>query len=190
MQSNRTSFDSALRTSTFRLALAYCLLFTIGVGFLLGTIYLFTERALANGVDNVILIELDALADEYDRDGMSGVIAELNRLHESWAREGAIYLLADRDFRKLAGNLEAWPFTGVPPATWPEFEIKGRSETGTSTHPARARVFILPDGYLLVGTDVSDRRSFQRRFRAATDLPPGSARTPQTPLGCAPAAGG
>ncbi|MGH3804961.1 MAG: hypothetical protein ACRDTD_33415, partial [Pseudonocardiaceae bacterium] len=60
-------FGSALRTSTFRLAIAYSMLFAVGVGALLGTLYLLTETVLNNEVDHVIGIEVDALSDEYDR---------------------------------------------------------------------------------------------------------------------------
>ena len=161
-------FGSTLRTSTFRLALAYCALFTIGVGFLLGTIYLLTETALANEVDHVIGIELDALADEYDSGGLSGVTAELNRLNATWGRARAVYLLADRKLNKVAGNIDAWPFRYVPRDTWFEFTVEAGRESGTEVHPVRARVLTLPEGYLLVGTEVSQRRIFQARFRAAT----------------------
>ncbi len=161
-------FGSTLRTSTFRLALAYCALFTIGVGLLLGSIYLLTENALANEVDHVIGIELDALADEYDREGLQGVTAELTRLNQTWGRARAIYLLVDHDLHKLAGNIDAWPFQSVPRETWFEFTIDSGRESGAEKHPVRARMFTLPQGYLLVGTEVSQRRIFQDRFRAAT----------------------
>jgi signal transduction histidine kinase len=139
------------------------------VSALLGAIYLITGSVLANEVDNVILIELDALADEYDREGQNGVIAELTRLRESWGRAGAIYLLVDPAFEKRAGNLSAWPFAGVPKERWPEFEIEALRDSGMVRDPVRARVVEFPDGYrLLVGTEVSERRQFQERFRAAT----------------------
>src|ERR1700688_392145 len=93
--SDRPPFSNTFRTSTFRLAIAYCLLFTVSVSALLGAIYLITGNVLANEVDHVILIELDALADEYDREGQDGITAELNRLRDSWGRAGAIYLLVD-----------------------------------------------------------------------------------------------
>jgi hypothetical protein len=70
--SERPPFSNSFRTSAFRLAIAYCLLFTVSVSALLGAIYLITGSVLANEVDNVILIELDALADEYDREGQDG----------------------------------------------------------------------------------------------------------------------
>jgi len=167
--SDRPPFSSSFRTSAFRLAIAYCLLFTVSVSTLLGAIYLITRNVLANEVDNVILIELDALADEYDREGQSGVSAELARLRESWGRAGAIYLLVDPALEKRAGNLSAWPFAGVPKERWLEFDIEALRDGGMVRDPVRARVVEFPDGYrLLVGTEVSERRQFQQRFRAAT----------------------
>lgn len=167
MNSDR-QLSGSLRTTAFRLSLAYSLLFAIGVGFLLGAIYLLTARALASQTDNVILIELGALADEYDREGESGVVAELNRLRAGWERAGAAYLLVDRKFAKLAGNLDTWPFRGLPRAPWLEFEIE-TTRAGKPVHyPVRARIFTLTDGYLLVGTEISQRRRFQQSFRNAT----------------------
>ena len=167
--SEAPSFSSSFRTSTFRLAIAYCVLFTVSVSALLGAIYLITGSVLANEVDNVILIELDALADEYDREGQNGVTAELTRLRESWGRAGAIYLLVNPALEKRAGNLSAWPFSGVPKERWLEFDIEALRDGRMVRDPVRARVVEFPDGYrLLVGTEVSERRQFQERFRAAT----------------------
>jgi len=158
-------FGSALRTSTFRLALAYSALFTIGVSFLLGTIYLLTETMLSNEVDHVVSIEVDALSDEYDREGLSGVTAELTRLNETWGRARAIYLLVDRKLNRVAGNIPRWPFASVPAGPWHEFTVQALN--GAEDHPVRARILTLPEGYLLVGTEVSQRLVFQSRFRAA-----------------------
>jgi len=165
---NEPPFSNSLRTNTFRLALIYCVLFTAGVGILLGAIYLITAQALASQVDNVIMIELGALADEYDREGVPGVVAELNGLRTQWARSGAVYLLVDRNFAKRAGNLKAWPFSGLPRASWLEFEIETPRGDEIAHYPVRARVFTLADGYLLVGTEISQRRRFQHSFRNAT----------------------
>jgi signal transduction histidine kinase len=165
----RAPFSSSFRTSAFRLAIAYCLLFTVSVSVLLGAIYFITGSVLANEVDNVILIELDALADEYDREGQTGIVAELTRLRDAWGRAGAIYLLVDPQLQKRAGNLSAWPWSGVPKERWLEFDIEALRDGRLVRDPVRARVVEFPDGYrLLVGTEVSERRQFQERFRAAT----------------------
>lgn len=165
---NERRLSGSLHTSAFRLALVYCLLFTVGVSILLGAIYLLTARALESQVDNGILIELGALADEYDREGVPGVVAELNRLREPWRRAGAVYLLVDHQFVKRAGNLQTWPFRGLPRTPWLEFEIVTQIAGKMAHYPVRARVFTLTDGYLLVGTEISQRRKFQRSFRVAT----------------------
>jgi signal transduction histidine kinase len=165
----RLPFSSSFRTSTFRLAIAYCVLFTVSVSVLLGAIYLITRSVLANEVDNVILIELDALADEYDREGQSGIVAELTRLRDAWGRAGAIYMLVDPQLQKRAGNLSAWPWSGVPKERWLEFDIEALRDGRLVRDPVRARVVEFPDGYrLLVGTEVSERRQFQQQFRLAT----------------------
>ena len=168
-RSDRPPFLSSFRTSAFRLAIVYCVLFTVSVSALLGAIYLITRSVLANEVDNVILIELDALADEYDREGQNGIVAELTRLRDAWGRAGAIYLLVDPQLQKRAGNLTSWPFIGVPKERWLEFDIEALRDGRLVRDPVRARVVEFPDGYrLLVGTEVSERRQFQQRFRAAT----------------------
>jgi signal transduction histidine kinase len=167
--SDRPPFSSSFRTSTFRLAIAYCVLFTVSVSALLGAIYWITGSVLANEVDNVILIELDALADEYDREGQAGIVAELTRLRDAWGRAGAIYLLVDPQLQKRAGNLSSWPFAGMPRERWLEFDIEALRDGRMVRDPVRARVVEFPDGYrLLVGTEVSERRQFQERFRSAT----------------------
>src|SRR5262245_43555127 len=118
--------SSSLRTSAFRLALAYCLLFTVGVSILLGAIYLITTEVLKIDEENVIQVELDALADEYDRDGTPGLIAEIERLHNVWKQAGSVYLLVDRNFIKRAGNVDRWPFQGLPRTRWLEFRIEAQ----------------------------------------------------------------
>src|SRR5262245_30288521 len=115
---------SSLRTSAFRLALVYSLLFTLGVSVLLGAIYWITTEALKIDEENVIQVELEALADEYDSGGTPGLIAEIDRLYHVWKRAGSVYLLADRGFIKRAGNVDRWPFRGLPRSRWLEFRIE------------------------------------------------------------------
>ena len=164
--SNPRRLSDPLRTSTFRLSLAYSRLFTVGVGILLGAIYLVAARVLQSQSDTAILLELGALSGQHVQAGDPGVVASIDRLRAGWDRTGAIYLLVDRGFTRRAGNLDAWPFTGVPEKSWVEFTA---SRTGQSSrHPIRAHIVKLADGYLLVGTDITQWRRFQRTFRLAT----------------------
>ena len=163
-------FGSTLRTSTFRLALAYCALFTIGVGVLLGTIYLLTETVLANEVDHVIGIELDALADEYDREGMEGVTAELTRLNETWGRDRAPSICSwTGQLDKLAGNIAAWPF--AERATRAVVRVH-RGSRARERHGSASRARAHPHAARRLSArrhgGVAAAACFSERFRAAT----------------------
>ena len=168
--SERLPFSNSFRTSAFRLAIAYCLLFTVSVSALLGTIYLITRSVLANEVDNVILIELDAARRRIrPRRSRTASSPSSRACATAGGARARIYMLVDPQLQKRAGNLSSWPFSGVPKERWLEFDIEALRDGRVVHDPVRARVVEFPDGYrLLVGTEVSERRQFQQRFRAAT----------------------
>jgi len=156
-------------TTAFRLSVGYTLLVTLAVGVTLGSAYFLTESLITDEVDLIIDTELNSLEEKYARSGVPGVTDEINLRIDSWGRIGAVYMLADPSFERIAGNVTDWPFDGMPSERWPEFEI-GTIEPGRrSVHPVRAAVRTLPDGdLLLVGTDISQGRRFADKFRFAT----------------------
>src|SRR5579862_5307239 len=156
-------------TTAFRLSVGYMLLVTLAVGVTLGSAYLLTESLITDEVDLIIDTELSSLEEKYARSGTAGVTDEINLRIDSWGRIGAVYMLADANFERIAGNVNDWPFEGLPAERWPEFEI-GTIEPGRrAVHPVRAAVRKLPDGdLLLVGTDISQGRRFADKFRFAT----------------------
>ena len=100
---------------------------------------------------------------------MPGVTDEINLRIDSWGRIGAVYMLADSSFERLAGNVTHWPFDGMPAEAWPEFDIATIEPGRRAVHPVRAAVRTLPGGdLLLVGTDISQGRRFAEKFRFAT----------------------
>ena len=156
-------------TTAFRLSVGYTLLVTLAVGVTLGSAYFLTESLITDEVDLIIDTELSSLEEKYARSGTAGVTDEINLRIDSWGRIGAVYMLADANFERIAGNVTDWPFEGLPAERWPEFEI-GTIEPGRrAVHPVRAAVRKLPDGdLLLVGTDISQGRRFAEKFRIAT----------------------
>ena len=158
-----------INTSAFRLSVGYMLLVTLAVGVTLGSAYLLTESLITDEVDLIIDTELQSLEEKFQRSGIPGVTDEINLRIDSWGRIGAVYMLADARFERIAGNVTDWPFEGMPAERWPEFEI-GTIEPGRrAVHPVRAAVRRLPDGnLLLVGTDISQGRRFAEKFRFAT----------------------
>ena len=161
---------SLLRTSAFRLALGYGVVFTLGVSVLLGAIYLLASGLLASELDAVITAELEGLTDEYRRSGLSGLTDELKWRADSWGRTGSVYLLVNSNLAKEGGNLTSWPFSRTPREGWAQFYIAARRGNDEFTrHPVRASIMLLPDGHrLLVGVDVNQQQQFRRTFRAAT----------------------
>jgi signal transduction histidine kinase len=156
-------------TTAFRMSVGYTLLVTLAVAVTLGSAYLLTESLITDEVDLIIDTELNSLEEKFARSGVPGVTDEINLRIDSWGRIGAVYMLADANFERVAGNVTDWPFEGMPTERWPEFEI-GTIEPGRrAVHPVRAAVRRLPDGeLLLVGTDISQGRRFADKFRFAT----------------------
>src|ERR1700722_12691107 len=128
---------SPLRTSAARLALGYGAIFTLGVSALLGTVYFLTTRVIDNEADAVISAELEGLTDEYHRDGLSGLTDELSFRADSWGQTGAVYLLVDPNLVKEGGNLQRWPFEGIPAEQWTQFRIEAHVNDSVVTHPVR-----------------------------------------------------
>ena len=76
---------------------------------LLATVYLVTRSALEREIAAVIRAEVDDLGDDLRLGGVERVAATLRLRADSWGRTGAVFLLADEQFRPVAGNLSAWP---------------------------------------------------------------------------------
>ncbi len=152
-----------------RLASLYLAVFAIGVGLLLSSVYLLASHELELETDRVIEAELEGLRDEYELEGLSGLMQGLSLRADSWGRLGAVYLLTDLKHQRVAGNLTDWPLAGNATAKWVEFEILARTEDdSTIKHPVRAGIFELGSSYLLlVGTDLNQQRRFVRGFRDA-----------------------
>jgi len=138
------------------------------VGALLWVGFLMTARGLTREVDRVIAAELDGLKDEYDQGGLDRVVAILSRRTDSWGRSGAVYLLVDAANHKIAGNLSGWPLQARATQGWVEFDITAREHNARTRHPVRAEIYALGNYRLLVGTDVSERRTIAAYLRDTT----------------------
>ena len=136
------------RTTTFRIAALYVAVFGASVLLLLGYIHWATAGYMARQVDATIEAEVEGLAEQYRQRGLTG-LARLIDERATRDRSGeSLYLLADSDYRRVAGNLDGWP-RAAGETGWVEFEVGGR--------PARAYRFLLRGRIrLLVGRDVAE----------------------------------
>jgi len=153
-----------LRSSTFRLALIYAVLFSASAAAMLGFVYWNTAVFVAKQTDETIQAEIAGLAERYNEDGLRG----LRRIIEqrSQGQRKSLYLLALPDRRPLAGNLDAWPDDEIDQDGWLEFTYLRPIGQRVARHEARARHFRLARGFnLLVGHDVQDHEDLERRLR-------------------------
>ncbi len=159
----RRRLSRLLRTSTFRLSMLYAALFGASVLLLLAFIYWTTSRVIEQQTRDVVEAEVRGLAEQYRGRGIRRLVAVIE---ERVGREGnwdEIYLLVDSGFRRLAGNLRAWP----PEAQaledgWIEFTARRAGAENGETLDIRARTFLLPGELrLLVGRASRGRLVFE-----------------------------
>lgn len=151
-----------LRSSTFRLALVYMALFAASVLILLAFIYWSTAAYMARQVDATIETEIAGLAEQYRTRGLTGLSDLIGARVARKPSGSSIYLLVDRAFAPVVGNLSRWP--DVPPAEdgWLNFRLEGQGWPRGEIHRARARAFRLEGGFhLLVGRDIHDLEETQ-----------------------------
>jgi signal transduction histidine kinase len=162
--------EKSFRSSTARLAIVYGTVVLLLVVALQGTVFLLTRGALQREVHTVVSAELENLAEDFSSGGIDSLVDVLRSRTDSWGRTGAVYLLCDPAFMRIAGNLTSWP-ADVKPDSGSEvkFRIETREGDATIRHPVWARVERLPGNYwLLVGTDTSESDRAMRRFGWAT----------------------
>jgi hypothetical protein len=153
-----------LHSSTFRLALIYMVLFGASVLLLLGFIYWSTAAYLTQQTDQTIEAEIADLAERYRATGLAGVMTLISARLSRKPAGSAIYLLVDKDLDPLLGNLDRWP-RGVHQDGWMDFRLEGPGEDNADIHPARARVFRIEGGFLLlVGRDIHDLELTKQRI--------------------------
>lgn len=159
---------SLLRSSIFRLALLYAALFGASALGLLGFLYGSTVVVLDRETDAAINAEVEALAEDYGRLGLSGLVTSINERLASETSRNSLYLLADPNGMPMAGNLVGWPGGAPSAAGWIDFDMHRLTTGEASEARARARVFFLTRGFrVLVGRDLRERLAFEALMEKA-----------------------
>ena len=135
-----------LRSSPFRLAVAYASLFAGSALLLLSFVYWSTAGYMLRQADETIEAEIAGLAERYRTGGLVGLTRLIERrLIRQQPTGSSLYLVADAAYRPRVGNLSAWPQVEADSDGWLNFRL-GQPE-GQETHWARARQFRLDRGY-------------------------------------------
>jgi signal transduction histidine kinase len=150
---------------TFRLALAYMLIFGISVAGLFYFVYFSSTGFIVQQKEAAIEADVTSFQETFERSGVTGLIVAVNRRAIGTNNRDGIYILVDSVGNPLAGNLRNWPRNVVPDDIWLNFTINDMRRTEPEIADVRAKQYIIPGNYmLLVGRDVRDAREFRRRL--------------------------
>src|ERR1700724_3942709 len=153
-------------THAFRLAALYFLVFAASVLGVLLFVYWTSADFVERQTETTLDAEITGLAEQYAQRGLSGLVQIVAARSAGDRGDGMLYLIANRDGRPLAGNISGWP-EGTPTSSGSlSFQIEVPGKGRGDNHPARGKLFAIPDGYrLLVGRDISDAAAFRERVK-------------------------
>jgi signal transduction histidine kinase len=152
-----TAFGKLIRTTAFRLTLAYLFLFALFAASLLGYFAWNTRRLINEQITATVNVEVGEITDIYTRRGLQG----LARTIENRAlRPGAnLYLVTTPEGRGIGGNVGSLAPGVMASIGWSETAYRRLDEQDTAHHRALVRVTELTNGFrLLVGRDLDERR--------------------------------
>jgi hypothetical protein len=151
----------AIRTTAFRQALIYLVLFGVSVFVLLGFVYWWTAGITTLQTDDTIDAEITGLSEQYRSNGLTGLAAIVRE--RSRNERQSLYLLIDLQRIALGGNLNAWPDVPTQEGGWLDFPYQRPVGGKIVTHQARGRHLLLGNGYqLLVGRDIHERLRIEK----------------------------
>lgn len=172
-----------IRTTAFRLAMRYAVFVSLLTVVCFAAVYWATISQLQSQIDAGLRGEVAALTRLYGLKGLSGLrqtvaaLSTTKSLIESNSGDAGPrqYLLADGQYRPIAGSLSHWPVsTHAPGTTWVTVHV-GRQrmepDLDNDVHGFRMRAvaLTLPDGdHLLVGQSLNELAELRDTFLALT----------------------
>ena len=152
-----TAFGKLVRTTAFRLTLAYLFLFALFAASLLGYFAWNTRRLITEQITSTVNAETGEISDIYGRRGLRGLVFTIeNRA----LRPGAnLYLVTTPTGQAIAGNVGSLSAGVMGTSGWSETAYRRLDDQDTADHSALVRVTELTSGFrLLIGRDLEERR--------------------------------
>jgi signal transduction histidine kinase len=152
-----TAFGKLIRTTAFRLTLAYLLLFALFAASLLGYFAWNTRRLITEQITSTVNAETGEISDIFGRRGLRGLVFTIeNRA----LRPGAnLYLVTTPNGQAVAGNVGSLAPGVMATSGWSETAYRRLDEQDAADHRALVRVTELSSGFrLLIGRDLEERR--------------------------------
>jgi signal transduction histidine kinase len=152
-----TAFGKLIRTTAFRLTVAYLLLFALFAASLLGYFAWNTRRLINEQIMTSVNAEVGEINNIYARRGLLGLERTIgNRA----LRPGAnLYLVTAPNGQSLGGNVDSLAPGVMATTGWSETSYRRLEDQDTADHRALVNVSELSNGFrLLIGRDLEERR--------------------------------
>lgn len=152
-----TAFSKLIRTTAFRLTLAYLLLFVLFAFTLLGYFAWNTRRLVTEQITETVNAETSELINRFESEGLRGLVSAIE---DRALRPGSnLYLVATPTGQGVAGNVGSLEPGVMGRFGWTETAYRRLEERDVADHRALVRVSQVPNGFhLLVGRDLEERR--------------------------------
>ncbi len=175
-----TALGKLVRTTAFKLSLAYLLIFTIFAFATLAYVAWSASRVLDQQFISTIEAEITGLSEQYRLGGLRRLVNSVER--RSREPGASLYLVTTQAGERITGNIGALPPGILDRPGQREIAYGRADDTDSTPHRAIVRVYLLPGGFrLLVGRDVEERG----RLRDAIETAFGSSLLLVGVLGCA-----
>ncbi|MEM7469524.1 MAG: two-component sensor histidine kinase, partial [Pseudomonadota bacterium] len=145
-----------LRRSTFaRITFSYIVLLVSAILLLSAFVYWRVSSQMWSQLEQHVATEVESLAEQYQSDGLAGMVRVIDQRLARVPDRRSIYLLEDRFGQWVIGNINAWPTDTPDENGWLDFQIYDQSKQVLTN--ARVQIFKLSSGArLLVGRDTRD----------------------------------
>lgn len=152
--------NNLFRSSTFRIALVYTIIFSLSVLILFSFFYWLTIDYLQRQAKLTIDAEITVLEESYRKKGFVGLRLQLaENISRQTPGDPSIYLLTDDSYRTLIGNLDRWPAVSFDNDGWMDFKLDDREDDSVDIFRAMAKpVQIDNQFWLMVGQSMKDLR--------------------------------
>jgi signal transduction histidine kinase len=152
-----TAFGKLIRTTAFRLTLAYLFLFALFAASLLGYFAWNTRRLITEQITTTVNAEISEIDAIYTRRGLRGLDYTIRNRS---LRPGAnLYLITNPTGQALGGNVGSLAPGVMASLGWSETAYRRLDDQDTGDHRALVYVTQLSNGFrLLVGRDLEERR--------------------------------
>jgi signal transduction histidine kinase len=162
-----TALGKLVRTTAFRLTLAYALVFAVISAGVLGYVAWNGRRLVEQGIRETVDAEVNGLIDQFRTGGIRGLVATVE---QRTRRPGSsLYLVTTFVGDALAGNVARLPASVLTSAgDTSDTPYQRLDDPDDVTHHAYVRVFVLPGGFrLVVGRDLGELNSLGSAVRRA-----------------------